>query len=345
MAVAGAALVCAGCPVADMAGTPEWTTYGKIKTDFALNSNGATTPADGSTMRFVNNITPDPDGTLSMTAQDTRFGAKLDMGVVKGLVEVDFHGTDVNFRHAYVTLDLGNDMKLLAGQTWDVFSPLNPGMLNYTVGWDAGNVGHRSPQFRWEWAPEMGLIDSVQASFSDPNDTRIIMPDIQARVGFRLTEAVNLGASIVLGSVDVGNDGTEEDIFGLAVDVKAKLGDNLAIVGEWHSGQNLDDYMGNIDVGIPNNDEVGCDGLWVAVVITPADNLTVNAGLMFETNDDGDIGAGTRSDNSCIFGNAIWHLNEQTDVGIEISKWETEYKAAATEFDNLRIQGSVIVKF
>ena len=86
-------------------------------------------------------------------------------------------------------------------------------------------------------------------------------------------------------------------------------------------------------------------GLWVAVVIKPVDTLTVNAGLMFESNDDGDIGAGTREDNSCIFGNAIFHLNEKTDVGIEISRWETEYDSDDEEYDNLRIQGSVILKF
>ena len=41
---------------------------------------------------------------------------------------------------------------LLAGQTWDVISPLNPGMLMYSVGWDAGNnldgdlLAHRAGQ-------------------------------------------------------------------------------------------------------------------------------------------------------------------------------------------------------
>jgi len=351
MVMAGAALVCAGCPVAEMAGTPEWSTYGKIKADVAINTNGAAFPATGDWTQWVANTAPEPDGTLSMQARDSRFGAKLDMGAVTGLVEIDFQNTDVNFRHAYVTLDLGKDMTLLAGQTSDVFSPLCPNVLNYFAGWYVGNVGHRSPQVRWEWAPESGLIESVQAALSDPHDTLIGMPDIQARVGFRLSEAVKLGGSIVIGNVDRNNNGTEEDVFGLCVDVKAKLSDKLAIVGEWYTGQNLgtmpggvNTYMGNIGVLIANDGEVGGDGLWAAVEIKPTDKLTVNAGLMFDSNDDDDIGAGTRADNSCIFGNAIWHLNEQTDVGVEISKWNTEYDSQA-DGDNLRIQGSVIVKF
>jgi len=357
MVVAGAALVCAGCPVAEMAGTPEWTTYGKIKADFALNSNGAAQPENGDYVLYIDN--DDWDGAFAMTAEDTRFGAKLEMGAVKGCVEGDFHGDDdtgglagdVLLRHAYVTLDLGNDMTLLAGQTDDVFSPLNPDVLNYTVGWNAGNVGYRRPQFRWEWAPESGLIEGVQAALSDPQTRLIGFPNIQARVGFRLSENLLLGGSIVTGKMNVGGAASaEEDIFGLSVDVKAKLGEKLAIVGEWFTGHNLGavgntpGYMGNIGYNLGDGDEIGCDGLWAAVVLKPIDKLTVNAGLMFETNDDDDIAAGDRSDNSCIFGNAIWHLNENTDAGIEVSKWETELANGDSQ-DNLRIQGSVIVRF
>jgi len=353
--VAGAALVCAGCPVADMAGTPEWTTYGKIKADVAINTNGAAFPAAGDWTQYVVDTAPEPDGTLSMQARDSRFGARLDMGAVKGRVEVDFHDNDVLFRHAYVTLDLGNDMTLLAGQTSDVFSPLCPSVLNYFAGWNVGNVGHRSPQVRWEWAPEMGLIESVQAALSDPNDTSIGFPDIQARVGFRVTERLKLGGSIVIGNTDTDDDNAEEDVFGMAADVRATFSDKFAIVGEWFTGHNLSDYMGNI--GLPANfnppgpgpvapAEIGADGLWVAVEIKTTDKLTVNAGMMFDSNDDDDLaGTGFRENNSCLFGNAIWKLNENTDVGIEISKWETEYEGDTTDYDNLRIQGSVIVKF
>ena len=52
-------------------------------------------------------------------------------------------------RHAYVEVE-NEDFRLLAGQTWDVISPLNPGMLMYSVGWEAGNIGYRRAQFRAE---------------------------------------------------------------------------------------------------------------------------------------------------------------------------------------------------
>ena len=74
-----------------------------------------------------------------------------------GKIEIDFQGacdgTDnkgaVLLRHAYVEVE-NDDFRLLAGQTWDVISPLNPGMLMYSVGWEAGNIGYRRAQLRAE---------------------------------------------------------------------------------------------------------------------------------------------------------------------------------------------------
>jgi hypothetical protein len=74
-----------------------------------------------------------------------------------GKVEFDFQGAfattenkgAVLLRHAYV--EVKNDQfRFLAGQTWDVISPLMPSMLLYSVGWDAGNIGYRRGQARLE---------------------------------------------------------------------------------------------------------------------------------------------------------------------------------------------------
>ena len=52
-------------------------------------------------------------------------------------------------RHAYAEVK-DDDFRLLAGQTWDVISPLFPSMLMYSVGWDAGDIGYRRAQVRGE---------------------------------------------------------------------------------------------------------------------------------------------------------------------------------------------------
>jgi hypothetical protein len=55
----------------------------------------------------------------------------------------------VLLRHAYLEAK-NDDERFLFGQTWDVISPLQPGMLLYTIGWDGGNIGYRRPQVRDE---------------------------------------------------------------------------------------------------------------------------------------------------------------------------------------------------
>ena len=75
---------------------------------------------------------------------------------VGGKVEIDFqrqidveNKASLLLRHAYVEIK-DDEFRLLAGQTWDVISPLCPGVLFYSVGWDGGNIGYRRPQFRAE---------------------------------------------------------------------------------------------------------------------------------------------------------------------------------------------------
>ena len=74
-----------------------------------------------------------------------------------GRVEVDFQNSVLStenkptilLRHAYLEVK-DDEQRFLVGQTWDVISPLLPGMLLYSVGWDGGNIGYRRAQVRDE---------------------------------------------------------------------------------------------------------------------------------------------------------------------------------------------------
>jgi hypothetical protein len=55
----------------------------------------------------------------------------------------------VLLRHAY--WEVKNErFRFLLGQYWDVISPLQPSMLLYSVGWNAGNIGYRRTQIPFE---------------------------------------------------------------------------------------------------------------------------------------------------------------------------------------------------
>ena len=110
---------------------------------------------------YVSRPREDENGDCSVDARSTRLGldllgpriACLDDAQTGGKVEIDFERTinvdyksGVLLRHAYLEVE-NDDFRLLAGQTWDVISPLSPGVLFYSVGWDGGNIGYRRPQF------------------------------------------------------------------------------------------------------------------------------------------------------------------------------------------------------
>ncbi|MCY2996391.1 MAG: hypothetical protein NTY19_52370 [Planctomycetota bacterium] len=102
-----------------------------------------------------------------------------------GKLEVDFHGqfltenqATIQIRHAYAEVK-NEDWKLMAGQTWDLISPLIPGVVNYSVGWDGGNIGFRRMQIRIDRYLQFSDVLLVTPQFAVCQD---IIPDAMSRV-------------------------------------------------------------------------------------------------------------------------------------------------------------------
>ncbi len=60
--------------------------------------------------------------------------------------------------------------------------------------------------------------------------------------------------------------------------------------------------------------------------------------------DSGDLNSGDRRLNSSIFGNVIYSFNKNTEVGLELTRWETERKNES-EADIWQVQTSFMYKF
>lgn len=111
----------------------------------------------------------DQDSSFALHPRLTRFGLdfqglKLERlwdGAVSGKLETDFHngGSEsrqiIRIRHAFLKLAWG-DLHLLAGQAWDILSPLWPAPNHDTLMWNAGNLGDRRPQLRLGYEPRLG---------------------------------------------------------------------------------------------------------------------------------------------------------------------------------------------
>ena len=353
--------------------------YGKIKFDAAYDSARTNT---GNFARWVNpGEKRRGDGQFNATANETRLGLKftgpqsedLKTG---GLVEVDFYGVgaetspEPRLRHAYMNLEWPKQrLSLLAGQIWDVISPLNPGVLNYTVQWWGGNIGMRRPQIRV--TKGLSLTDDTDLTLQaallrtmghnsgfDPGDTGedagFPSGQVRAAVTFPLfgKKKATLGVSGHYGQEEYDRDtsGNNIDVYSWSgnVDACVPINDWLTIKAEAFTGQNLDAYAGGIGQGINvvGNDvsELKSSGGWFAASLGPWDKWSFNIGANAERITGGITAEGTRESNAAIFGNVIYRFNDHASVGLELSNWYTEYKGQSAGND-IRVQSAFIYKF
>ncbi len=147
--------------------------YGIIKADASYDSS-RTNP--GNYVVYVDSEeTRHNDDEFNLTANQTRLGMRISGPATEtfktsGLIEFDFYGNyasenkaKIQMRHAYMVLDWPvSQFSILAGQTSDIISPLVPNTLNYTVLWDAGNVGYRRPQIRFTKGIPLGEKASLK---------------------------------------------------------------------------------------------------------------------------------------------------------------------------------------
>ena len=351
--------------------------YGIIKQDTAYDSS-RTYP--GNYVLYVDSeATRDDDDEFNLTANQTRLGMRIagpatDTFKTSGLVEIDFYGNyasenkaKIQMRHAYMVLDWPiAQFSILAGQASDIISPLVPNTLNYTVLWDAGNIGYRRPQVRFT----KGIPLSEKASLkleggvvrtigrTDPTGSETGedagTPTGQARASMTFPffgpKPTTIGFSGHAGKeeYDIDTTGNHVDLDSRSVnlDVTQPVCAWLTVVGELFTGENLEQYFGGIGQGVNTTtlEEVGAEGGWVALNLGPWSKWSFCMGAGVDAVDRDDVANGARTRNSCVFGNALYAFNKNAQVGLELSQWDTDYRGQG-DADDLRAQLSFIYKF
>ncbi len=350
--------------------------YGKLKLDMAYDT-ARTNP--GNFARWVESeAVGNDDNQLNITARETRLGLRFrgpdsDSIKVTGVVEVDFYegGAEnksrLMMRHAYLQLDWKDfDMSLIAGQTWDAFSPLNAPTINYSVAWWVGNIGYRRPQLRITKrftaaeGHKLTLTGAVarnigRASGFDPGDSGEDSgtPVFEGRVGYAFPMA---GKSAAMGfsghwgreeyDTNSAGDNLEFDTWSMNFDILLPLADGVLVKGEVFRGQNLDAFLGGIGQGVnlATGEEISSTGGWVSLSLSPWDKWRFNLAGSMDDPDDEDLGDGARSLNSSFWGNFAYDLTESVWIGVEVGYWKTEYKNLA-DGDSLRTQMALVYTF
>ena len=354
--------------------------YGFFKLDLVYDDSRMN---QGDYARWVEPEEGGSDNQSNITANQSRFGLKFDTEErhpvrTRGQVEVDLYGAapenkpELMIRHAFLEVEWPeSDVRLLAGQTFDVISPLNPPVINYTVNWWCGNIGYRRAQLRYtkgfhrdgkaRYNVEVALARNIghDAPF-DPGDTGEdeAMPSVQGRFSFAIPMGPDrngtFGFSGHVADEEWDYAATGEsyhlDSSSLNFDFKISMSPKWGFQGEFFHGTNLDAYLGGIGNGlnVPAAGgapaEIGATGGWLNVGGTPFPKWTMNFGAGVDDPDDADLTAGMRSRNRNVYGNFWYDLTPAAKVGFELSQWDTSYRSAKGA-DDWRFQGAFLFNF
>jgi hypothetical protein len=350
--------------------------YGYVKLDAAYDADRISV---GNFARWAEPGGGSADDRFSMTARQTRLGVDVtgpDLGGVRtsAKVEIDFYGSGAEnkgqpfMRHAYLRLewpDAGLD--LLAGQTWDLVSPLNPFTVNYPVAWWSGNIGYRRPQVRLTKKTALGEATTLTVAVALARNIGPTpafetvdagadsgLPMLQARAALEFPfldgRKVTVGLSGLAGRMEYETDASghheDLDIRAASLELVAPVTSWLTLRGEVFTGENLDQVLGGIGQGVDMTtfEEIGATGGWLAAELAPCTDVTVNLGAAVDDVDDDDVGPGARTRNRSVWANVVWKPVPHVSTGFEVSHWETEYRDSRTG-RALRLQISIWYSF
>lgn len=319
------------------------------------------------------------DGVFTMHPRLSRLGidfngsrvSNLADGSVSGKFEIDFQngGSESRaiprYRQMYLKIKW-DELSVLAGQTWDLVSPLIPSVNNDTLMWNTGNLGDRRAQLRLAYEPKIGdgilsiigaaaLTGAVDAKDLDGDGIRdgedSGKPQVQARIGYAGAAPWAAGNKAEIGVYgaylweDAQAKGNYEGNL-VGIDFTIPCSQALALRGEAWTGQNLSDLRGGIGQGVntATREEIKSKGGWIELLYKRQSN-SLAIGWTIDDPDDhelpssGSIAAnGTTSDgrtkNEAYYVSDRFKAGSGVEIGIDYLYWQTDYKTLKKGTDN-----------
>lgn len=276
------------------------------------------------------------------------------LGTAEGLrVAAPENQTGIQIRHAYAEVKNEN-FKLLAGQTWDLISPLNPGMLTYAVGWGGGNIGFRRMQIRYDRYLQLTSSTKCMLQGAIAQDIALDFiqfaesanwPVLQGRIGFEVDsfsviQPLLLGVSGHVGEQGfdfpasgplLAQDDARIETWSFNVDCRYPITSRMGIQGEYFTGKNLSTFLGGIIQGInlETRGQISTTGGWIEFWYNWTTRLHSHVGYGVDDPDDMDIANSGRTRNSFYFVNSSFDVLPTMNVGLEVSYRETTFRGLA----------------
>lgn len=314
-------------------------------------------------------VMPEPDGgavdgELTMTPRLSRFGLSIDewnLGAGgnlrgEGKIEVDFGGgggvNTVRLRHAYAQVNLATKVELLAGQTWDLISPLFPSAQSDTQLLCAGNTGDRRPQLRLTVLPTDKVRFAIAAAATATLDQRDMAADsqhggiatstpmVQGLIEVR-TRLTRRGAPARLGiwghaSNDELANGTTYPSRSLGGHVFLPIATRVVAIGEVYAGSNAADIGGGIGQGVNlvADKVIHAWGGWGELAFIPSNHYMFVMGGSGDVARTSDVEVGDRTSNRTLYTTLRYKPKPSLQLGFEYLNWKTLYKGMSSGLAN-----------
>lgn len=310
------------------------TPYGFLNLSMSADTQRA---VPGEYMLYAQTPEVDDSSDFTVDARTSRIGFKMEGPRVeqlnadlRGCLEFDFQGAyngsknkgGVQLRRAYAELvDAENQRRFLAGQDWEIISPLCPQMLNYLPGGFAGSLQYRRAQIRFEQGftlsqdfqtlAQIAVCDNILGDYtSTPGVSAATSgwPVIEGRVAVSLFKDARDGLPITVGvSGHIGEQyykfspiagtfaSTSErvavDTWSANLDADVPLMKMFRLQGEYTVGANLSSFCGGINQGVDlyRRDALGASGGWLALHTDWTEKFATNVGYGVEKMDEDDL--------------------------------------------------------
>ncbi|MDR0336979.1 MAG: hypothetical protein LBI18_07805 [Planctomycetaceae bacterium] len=341
------------------------TPYGYINLSASYETKRTTT---GDYAVFANSPDLDNDSGFNVDPKSTRMGLKIESSGVpgwhgsksEGVIEFDFQGAfqsrnrgNLLLRKAYVAVSDGQT-KFLAGQDWEIISPLYPKTLNYTAGACVGNVGYRRAMLRLDhqfhfchsnhFVAQFGITDHVFRDNTYVVPASTSWPVVQGRIAyvfgksqFQHGKPMTLGVSAHIGEQQftfAGNDRKNLKTWSFNIDFDLPITKKLGIQMEYFLGENLATIEGGILQGVDTQrrNTIRSQGGWAASTYQATEKLQTNLGYMIDDPFNNDVVSGNSNSNlarnysHCLFVNALYNWSDALMTGFEVDFWRTHWQ-------------------
>ncbi|MDR2346968.1 MAG: hypothetical protein LBE18_12980 [Planctomycetaceae bacterium] len=342
------------------------TPYGYINLSASYETQRTVT---GDYAVYANSPDIENDSGYNVDPKSTRLGLKLEgVGISgwkgsksEGAVEFDFQGAyqsrnrgGLLLRKAYFSVSDGKT-KILAGQDWEIISPLYPKTLNYTAGACVGNVGYRRAMLRVDrqfdlcnsadnFLLQFGITDNVFRDDNAVSPAASSYPIIQGRLAYSIARGRNHGSNkpIILGVSS--HFGEQRFTFGgikkslptwsFNVDFDLPLTKCLWFQMEYFIGENLATIEGGIlqGVDIARQETIRSQGGWMALTYQATKKTQMNFCYMVDDPFNKDVISGNSNSNRarnyshCLFINLLYNWSDSLMTGFEIDFWRTHWQ-------------------